>query len=54
MDDREMTQAERREFMEQIIELIKNGILNRDDRRDIYCVCLAACDREMAKMKKEE
>ena len=49
-----MTQAERREFMEQIIELIKNGILNRDDRRDIYCVCLAACDREMAKMKKEE
>ena len=52
MAELELTTAEKREFIERMTELIKNGILNRDDRRDIYCVCLVACDREMAKILK--
>ena len=54
MEDMELTAAEKREFMERMNDLIKNGILNRDDRREIYCVCLAACDRELAKSRKEQ
>ena len=53
MEDKELTMAERREFIERMADLIKNGILNRDDRRDIYCVCMVACDRELAKLRKE-
>ena len=53
MDEKELTTAEKREFMERMESLIKNGILNRDDRRDIYCVCMAACSREMARIKEE-
>ena len=54
MDDKELTMAEKREFIERMTEMIKNGILNRDDRRDIYCVCMVACDRELAKLRKEQ
>ena len=56
MDELELTTAEKRDFIERMTELIKSGILNRNDRRDIFCVCLVACDREMGKMsrKKEE
>jgi hypothetical protein len=53
MEDKELTAAEKREFIERMTEMIKNGILNRDDRRDIYCVCMVACDRELAKLRKE-
>ena len=54
MDEKELTMAERREFIEKMTEFIKAGVLNRDDRRDIYCVCHAACDRELAKSRREE
>jgi len=54
MEDKELTTAEKREFIERMTEMIKNGILNRDDRRDIYCVCMVACDRELAKLRKEQ
>ena len=53
MEDKQLTMAEKHELIERITEMVKNDILNRDDRRDIYCVCLAACDREMARIKKE-
>ncbi len=53
-DEKELTMAEKRDLIERISELVKNNILNRDDRRDIYCVCLVACDREMAKIRKGE
>ena len=45
--------AEKRDLIERITELVKHDILNKDDRRDIYCVCMVACDREMAKLKEE-
>ncbi len=50
-ESKELTMAEKREMIERLTDMIKNNILNRDDRKDIYCVCLAACSREMAKMK---
>ncbi len=53
-DEKELTAAEKREFIERMTELANNGILNRDDRREIYCVCMVACDRELAKIRKEQ
>ena len=47
----ELTMAEKRDLIERITEMVKNDILNRADRDDIYRVCLVACDRELAKLK---
>ena len=49
----ELTMAEKRDFIEKITDLVKNDVLNREDRDSIYWVCLAACGRELAKMKEE-
>ena len=49
----ELTMAEKRDFIEKITDLVKNDVLNREDRDSIYRVCLVACDRELAKMKEE-
>ncbi len=49
----ELTVVEKRNLIERIMELVKNDVLNREDRDDIYRVCLAACDRELAKMKED-
>ena len=49
----EMTMAEKRDLIERITELVKNNILNREDRDNIFRVCLAACSRELAKLKEE-
>ena len=49
----ELTMAEKRDLIERITELVKSGVLNREDRDDIFRVCLVACDREMAKLKEE-
>lgn len=53
-DDKELTMPEKRIVIERIKELVKNDTLNRDDRRNIFLVCMVACDRELAKLKKEE
>ena len=47
----ELTMAEKRDLIERITELVKSDVLNREDRDDIFRVCLVACDREMAKLK---
>ena len=50
----DLTMAEKRDLIERITELAKIDILKKEDRDDIYRVCLVACDREMAKMRKEQ
>ena len=35
-------------------ELALHDILNKEDRDTIFRVCMVACDRELAKLKKEE
>ena len=50
----ELTMAEKRELIERITELAKINVLKKEDRDDIYRVCLVACDREMARMRKEQ
>ena len=50
----EMTMAEKRDLIERITELVKNNVLNRKDRDDIFRVCMVACDRELAKIRTEE
>ena len=43
--------AEKRDLIERVTALVKNDVLNREDRDDIFRVCLVACDRELAKLK---
>ena len=50
----ELTMAEKRDLIERITELVKNDILNKEDRDDIFRVCLAACSRELAKLNAAE
>ena len=50
----ELTMAEKRDLIEQITELVKNDILNKEDRDDIFRVCFAACSRELAKLNDAE
>jgi len=55
MEERmDLTMAEKRELIERITELAKIDVLKKEDRDDIYRVCLVACDREMARMRKEK
>ena len=49
----ELTMAEKRDLIKRITELVKNDILNKEDRDNIYRICLAACGRELAKLKEE-
>jgi DNA-directed RNA polymerase subunit alpha len=52
--DMELTMAEKRDLIEWVTELVKNDILNKEDRDDIFRVCLAACSRELAKLNAAE
>ena len=52
--DMELTMAGKRDLIERITELVKNDILNKEDRDDIFRVCLAACSRELAKLNAAE
>lgn len=46
--------AEKRDLIERITELVKIDVIKKEDRDDIYRVCLVACDREMARMREEQ
>ena len=50
----ELTMAEKRDLIERITELAKHDVLNREDRDDIFRICLVARDREMAKLNKKK
>ena len=50
----QMTMAEKRDLLERIRELALHDILNKEDRDTIFRVCMVACDRELAKLNKEE
>ena len=50
----DLTTAEKRDLIERITELTEYDVLKKEDRDDIFRVCLAACDREMVKMRKEQ
>ena len=49
-----ITTAEKRDLIERITELVKNDILNKEDRDDIFRVCFAACSRELARLNATE
>ena len=50
----DMTMAEKRDLLERIRQLALIDVLKKEDRDDIYRVCMVACDREMAKLKEEK
>ena len=52
--DMELTMAGKRDLIERVTELVKNDILNKEDRDDIFRVCLAACGRDLAKLNTAE
>ena len=49
----EMTMAEKRKFLQEIRELTIQGVLKKEDRDDIFRICLVACDRELAKLRED-
>lgn len=53
IDDGRLTIPEKREFLERLDELIRSDVINREDRRKIYSICLLACERELADMKED-
>lgn len=50
----DMTMTEKRDLLERIRQLALIDVLKKEDRDDIYRVCMVACDREMAKLKEEK
>ena len=49
----QMTMTEKRDFPERIRELTLQDVLRKEDRDEIFHLCMAACDREMTKIKEE-
>lgn len=49
-----LTMAEKRDLIERVTELVKADVLKKEDRDDIFRVCLVACDRELAAIKKQK
>ena len=50
----DMTMTEKRDLLERIRQLALIDVLKKEDRDDIYRVCMVACDREMARLKEEK
>ena len=48
-----MTKAQKHDLLERIETLSKIDVLTREDRDDIYRICLAACSRALARWKEE-
>ena len=49
-----LAMAEKRDLIERITELVKNDILNKGDRDNIFRVCLMAGGWELAKLNATE
>ena len=49
----QLTIAEKRDFIERIRTLVMQDVIQKEERDEIYRVCMAACYRELAKLKEE-
>lgn len=49
----QLTIAEKRDFLERIRKLVMQDVIQKEERDEIYRVCMAACGRELAKLKEE-
>ena len=45
----QMTMFEKRDLIERVTTLVRYNVLSREDRDDIFRICLAACDRAIAR-----
>lgn len=54
LEERKLTMAEKRDFLVRMNELIRDDVLNYGDQRQIFLVCLAACERELSRIEKED
>ena len=48
-----LTAAEKRDLIVRVTDLVKNDILSQSDRDGIFRICLAACNRELSKIREE-
>ena len=49
----QLTVTEKREFLERIRTLVMQDVIQKEDRDEINLLCIAACEREIAKLSKE-
>jgi hypothetical protein len=49
-----LTMAEKRDFLERIRILVLQDVIRKEERDEIFRICMSACDRELAKLKMEE
>ena len=47
----DLTMAEKRDFLERMRELVLCGVIGREERDEIYKICIAACGNAMSEMK---
>ena len=45
--------AEKRDFLGRIRTLVMQDVIQKEDRDEINLLCIAACEREIAKQSKE-
>lgn len=49
----DLTTVEKRDLIERVTELAKHDVLKKEDRDDIFRVCMAACSRALSEMKED-
>ena len=49
-----LTMAEKREFLEKMRNLVLCDVIGKEERDEIFSVCLAACSRALAGAKTKE
>lgn len=47
----DLTMAEKRDLIERITELANINVLSREDRDNIFWVCMGACGMELSKIR---
>ncbi|MBO6270227.1 MAG: hypothetical protein J6N19_13945 [Clostridium sp.] len=50
----QLTMAEKRDFLDRIRILVLQDVIRKEERDEIFRICMSACDRELAKLKMEE
>lgn len=50
----DLTAVEKHDLIERVTELAKINVIKKNDRDDIYRVCLAACSRAIAEMREDQ
>lgn len=50
----DLTAFEKRDLIGRVTELAKINVIKKQDRDDIYRICMVACDHAIAEMKERQ